>query len=117
MKKNAPEKTIILEAETYEEALCGIDAKADVIQLDKFSLTEFKRVADYAAARDRPPLISAAGGVNKDNAADYAAAGADLIVTSAPYYAKPADVKVVVLKELHGGGLYPAITGVGIEPP
>jgi molybdenum transport protein len=96
MKKNAPEKTIILEAETYEEAVHGIDAKADVIQLDKFSLADFKRVAGYAATQDRPPLISAAGGVNKDNVADYAAAGADMIVTSAPYYAKPADVKVIL---------------------
>jgi hypothetical protein len=35
-------------------------------------------------------------GVNKDNAADYAAAGADLLVTLVPYYAKPADVKVIL---------------------
>jgi molybdenum transport protein len=99
MKKNAPEKTVIVEAETCEEALCGIDAKADIIQLDKFSLADFKRAAEYAAAQDRPPLLSAAGGVNRDNAADYAAAGADLIVTSAPYYAKPADVKVILKRQ------------------
>jgi molybdenum transport protein len=96
MKENAPEKKIIIEADTYEEAVLSIDAGADVVQLDKFSLADFRKAAEYAASRSPRPLISAAGGVHKDNAALYAAAGADLIVTSAPYYAKPADVKVVL---------------------
>ncbi|MDU1803205.1 MAG: ModD protein, partial [Bradyrhizobium sp.] len=38
--------------------------------------------------------IAAAGGVNAQNAAAYAAAGADLLVTSAPYLARPCDVQV-----------------------
>ena len=33
-------------------------------------------------------------GVNAGNAGAYAAAGADLLVTSAPYWAKPRDVQV-----------------------
>jgi molybdenum transport protein len=40
------------------------------------------------------PLIAAAGGVNAGNAASYAKAGADILVTSAPYWAKPLDVAV-----------------------
>jgi len=32
------------------------------------------------------------GGINLDNVAEYAAAGADVLVTSAPYSAKPADL-------------------------
>jgi molybdenum transport protein len=40
------------------------------------------------------PLIAAAGGVNAANAAAYAQAGADVIVTSAPYLARPCDVQV-----------------------
>ena len=42
------------------------------------------------------PLIAAAGGINASNAADYARAGADVLVTSAPYTAKPLDVKVTM---------------------
>ena len=42
----------------------------------------------------RVPLIAAAGGINATNAGDYAAAGADLLVTSAPYWAPPKDVQV-----------------------
>jgi NAD(P)-dependent dehydrogenase (short-subunit alcohol dehydrogenase family) len=40
------------------------------------------------------PMIAAAGGVNETNARAYAEAGADLLVTSAPYSAPPADISV-----------------------
>jgi molybdenum transport protein len=40
--------------------------------------------------------LLAAGGVNESNAAAFARAGADVLVTSAPYQARPADVKVLV---------------------
>jgi len=47
------------------------------------------------ARRDaRRPLIAAAGGVNAANGAEFAAAGADILVTSAPYWGKPLDVAV-----------------------
>ena len=42
----------------------------------------------------RPP-----GGVNENNAAAYARAGADLLVTSAPYAAPPTDVAVTMAPE------------------
>ena len=40
-------------------------------------------------------LLAATGGINVTNAADYATAGADLLVTSAPYAAAPKDVQVI----------------------
>jgi len=39
-------------------------------------------------------VLAPAGGVTVHNALDYARAGADLLVSSAPYHAPPADVKV-----------------------
>jgi molybdenum transport protein len=45
----------------------------------------------YTRAR---PIIAAAGGVDAANAAAYAEAGADVLVTSSPYQAKPKDVQV-----------------------
>jgi molybdenum transport protein len=44
------------------------------------------------------PLVAVAGGVNARNAADYARAGADILVTSAPYWAPPSDVRVTFLR-------------------
>ncbi len=40
--------------------------------------------------------LAAAGGINGNNIADYARTGITLAVTSTPYYAKPADIEVVL---------------------
>jgi molybdenum transport protein len=42
----------------------------------------------------QPTLIAAAGGIHQGNVADYAATGAKILVTSAPYFAPPRDVQV-----------------------
>ncbi|MDR1870262.1 MAG: ModD protein [Treponema sp.] len=91
LKAEAPEKKIIVEAETMDEVKAVITSQPDIIQLDKVSPADIKKAVDLAQGRC---LISAAGGVTADNAADYAEAGAGLLVTSTPYYAKPSDVKV-----------------------
>jgi molybdenum transport protein len=98
LRSAAPEKKVVVEVESYEEALLALDAEPDILQLDKFSPEELRKTAAAAANRGSRCLISAAGGINKDNAAGYAAAGAQFIVSSAPYYAKPADVKVLIQK-------------------
>ena len=41
--------------------------------------------------------LAAAGGINAANAAAYAQAGADIIVTSQPYVARPRDVQVRIV--------------------
>jgi hypothetical protein len=50
----------------------------------KVAQTSIEIWSGVASARRRP-LIAAAGGVNVENAAAYAAAGADVLVTSSPY--------------------------------
>jgi len=91
LRTEAPEKKIIVEAETMDEVKAALPSLPDIIQLDKCSPADVREAVDLAEGRC---LISAAGGVTADNAADYAEAGAGLLVTSAPYYAKPSDVKV-----------------------
>jgi molybdenum transport protein len=41
-------------------------------------------------------LISAAGGINESNAAEYAATGIDIIVLSSVYFGKPSDIGVSI---------------------
>ena len=43
-------------------------------------------------------LLSVVGVVNKDNVSDYTKLGIRLFITSAPYYAPPEDIKVVIEK-------------------
>jgi molybdenum transport protein len=97
LRREAPEKKIVVEVGDIAEAFAFAEAGADVVQTEKFSVAAIAELA--AAWRERPyrPVLAAAGGINAKNAADYAAAGADVLVTSAPYWAKPADVQVTIL--------------------
>ena len=58
--------------------------------------TDIAQLRRHCEARTPRPLVAAAGGINAANAADFARAGADVIVTSAPYTARPLDVKVTM---------------------
>jgi len=96
LRRRAPEKKIVVEADTLAEARAIADASADVVQLDKASPADVAALRRHCEGRAPRPLIAAAGGINAANAADYARAGADVIVTSAPYTARPLDVKVTM---------------------
>ncbi len=74
----------------------GGKAGADVIQTEKFKPEAVASLYQALTGEKARPLIAAAGGINADNAALYAAAGADILVTSAPYWGKPADVSVTI---------------------
>jgi len=94
LRKNAPEKKLVIEARDLDEAVLAAQAGFDVIQAEKFKPAEIAHLVERLATTAERPAIAAAGGVNKSNAADYARAGADILVTSAPYAAGPRDVSV-----------------------
>lgn len=94
LKYAAPEKKIIVEADNIEEAFAALAAQADIVQLDKFMPEEFAMVLAKQQILAPMSLLSAAGGVTLLNIAEYVRAGTQLLVTSAPYYAPPADIKV-----------------------
>lgn len=95
LKQSCPEKKVVVEVSSLDEAQAAAEAGADVIQLEKFPPEQVAMVVERLAGHPAV-LIAAAGGVNAANAAAYAAAGARILVTSAPFSAPPADVKVVI---------------------
>jgi len=98
LRHGAPEKKLVIEVKSIDDAMVAVDAGFDVIQAEKFSPDQIAALTARLRDRIRPgaarPLIAAAGGVNAGNSAAYAQAGADIIVTSAPYLARPCDVQV-----------------------
>jgi molybdenum transport protein len=96
IRHKQPEKKCIVEVDSVADALSLIEQGCDVIQLEKLSPKEVARVVTTASASSAQskPVIAAAGGINPDNITDYAATGVDLLITSAPYFAKPRDVQV-----------------------
>ncbi|PZA09812.1 ModD protein [Rhodopseudomonas palustris] len=94
LRATLPEKKLITEVASIEAALAAADAGFDVLQLEKFAPADVAALAQQLAARPSRPVIAVAGGVNAGNAAAYGEAGAQVLVTSAPYTAKPRDVQV-----------------------
>jgi len=93
-RRGAAEKKIVVEVADMAEAVAFAAAGADVIQAEKFTADLVARLRSAIDGLVPRPLIAAAGGIDAGNAATYAAAGADILVTSAPYWAKPRDVAV-----------------------
>ncbi len=102
LRLRAPERKICAEVDTLDDALLVAEAGIDIVQCEKFDCeTLATTVGAVRALRDNI-VILAAGGVNGDNAAQYAATGIDVLVTTWPYFGKPADIKVVMEKAPDG---------------
>jgi molybdenum transport protein len=96
LRRRCPEKKLVAEAASMEAALELASYGVDVLQLEKFTPEDVAACKVVLAGRGLCPLLAAAGGVTVANAVAYVQAGAGLLVTSAPYFAKPADVKVTL---------------------
>ena len=99
IKKKAVEKKITVEVKDMEMAYKAIKAGVDILQLDKFSVDEVKKVVELARQEAKGTKIAAAGGINETNIEKYAATGVDIIVLSCAYFGKPADIKVRLIPE------------------
>lgn len=91
-----PEKKLVVEVGSAEEALRLARAGADVLQLERMAPDALRALRQSLAEAGLDVRVAPAGGVTLANALDYARAGADFLVTSSPYFAPPADVKVVI---------------------
>ncbi|MDA8430749.1 MAG: ModD protein [Geobacteraceae bacterium] len=96
LKSKAPETKIIVEADSREEALLIARSGADIVQLDKIASPELTECVSAIRGINPNILISAAGGINEANAAEYAASGIDIIVLSSVYFGTPADIGVSI---------------------
>ncbi len=99
LRQKLPEKRVVVEVGSVEAAFSAARAGADVVQLEKFPPAQVAEVCAWVRDQAAGCIVAAAGGVKPDNAAAYAAAGADVLVTSFPYFAPPRDVKVIITGE------------------
>lgn len=98
LKASAPERRLAAEAASIEGALKLAAAGAEIVQVDKLAPEQVAMLSGELIKLNPRPLLAAAGGINASNAAAYAMAGADILVTSAPYYAPPRDVRVSIVR-------------------
>lgn len=101
MKKQCPEKKILIE--TNEPELAGefLSLGADGIQFDKMGAEDLSHaVADVRKNHPRSILL-AAGGIHPGNALKYANTGVNGIVTTSLYTAPPLDIGVKITRKGH----------------
>ncbi|MFO7657634.1 MAG: ModD protein [Bacteroidales bacterium] len=95
-KKVTGTRTVSVEARTQEDALKIANAKVDIIQLTDFdpdSITNLKK----ELLKIHPAIkIAAAGHITIDNVKAYAVCGADILVTSWPYFGSPASIQSII---------------------
>jgi len=96
LKTRAPERKIVVETDDVADAVALARAGADVLQVEKRSPAALAELAAAVRAVAPEVVIAAAGGVDATNAASYARAGANVLVTSAPFFARPCDVQVTL---------------------
>ncbi|MBQ0214045.1 ModD protein [Proteus vulgaris] len=94
LRQAAPEKCIVVEADDIEQAREALKAQPDILQLDKFSIEDIAQLQQEVPHIAPHCHLSLAGGINLNTIEKYAQTGINLLVTSAPYYAPPTDIKV-----------------------
>ncbi|THF64698.1 ModD protein [Pseudothauera nasutitermitis] len=102
LRQRQPEKRVVVEVGEIEEAMTWAVAGAEILQLERFPPAAVTALRARLAEAGLKPLLVATGGVTAANAMNYAAAGADLIASSAPYSAPPADVATRFVRTAQG---------------
>ncbi|MBN1789130.1 MAG: ModD protein [Bacteroidales bacterium] len=89
-------KMITVEVETPADALRVVKTGVDVVQLDKFSPADIRKIRKAILKSGSGTKLAAAGNITIKNVSDYAGSGADILVTSWPYYGEPADMTISI---------------------
>ena len=91
--KNAfKEHKIIVEVENVSEARHFAALGADILQCERFECETLCALVGEIRAKFSHILLSATGSINKENAANYAKTGVDMLVSTAMYRAKICDI-------------------------
>lgn len=93
IKAKVCEKKLFVEAEPAD-AVRLAQAGVDGIQLDKVPARELAALVPQLRALAPHITLIAAGGINLQNAAEYAATGVDGLATTCLHFAKPLDMSV-----------------------
>lgn len=93
IKAKVCEKKLFVES-GIEDAERLVKAGVDGIQLDKATPEQVAQMVEKLKAINPGVTLIAAGGINLNNAAEYAATGVDGLATTCLHFAKPLDMSV-----------------------
>lgn len=96
-RRRVPDRKVLVEVCTVNDALAVAVAGADGIQFDKASPQNLQTWVPRLRAEHPNLVLLAAGGINEHNADAYAATGVDGLVTSWVYFGQPADIRTTII--------------------
>ena len=77
--RNIAQKPVEVEVENFAELQQAIDAKADIIMLDNFTLEDTKKAVAQVASLGKPCKLEASGDVTLATLRDVALTGVDFV--------------------------------------
>ncbi|HET8694385.1 MAG TPA: ModD protein [Aquabacterium sp.] len=93
LRRAQPEKKMVAQVQSLEEAMAFAVAGADILQLDQFTPEQVRQTRLALHNSRLHPALAVSGDVTAANAVAHAEAGADVLVSSAPYLAAPREVE------------------------
>jgi len=90
-------KIITVEVKNPEDARAIASSGIDIIQLDRMGFKEIGALKKEIQSINPAIKIAVTGNINTDTVKGYAQTGADILVTSWPYYGEPSDLMVTVV--------------------
>jgi molybdenum transport protein len=95
-KNHISGKIITIEVKNAADALLIANAGIDIIQLDRLDYKEIKVLKKEINALNPAIKIAVTGNITFDNIEEYTNTGADILVTSWPYFGEPSDFMVTI---------------------
>jgi molybdenum transport protein len=92
IKIKALEKKIVVEPDSFDDAIALMKHGADVLQMDKTNLQILKEITTYRDKYYPHVKILGAGGIDKGNVKEFVTTGIDGVVTSRIYFCGMADI-------------------------
>ncbi len=89
-------KIITVEVKNPDDALAIASSGIDIIQIERLGYKEIRALKKEIHTINPGIKIAVTGNINIDTVEEYAKTGADILVTSWPYYGEPSDLMVTV---------------------
>ncbi|MCE0495967.1 ModD protein [Vibrio salinus] len=99
LSNSAPEYRTAVEVSSIDDAKRWIRSGAEIIQLNQFSPYDVAVCRQCIHWEKHKTKLAVYSDVTLRNVSDYVSAGADILVTAAPYYAQPKKISTLFLTD------------------
>lgn len=89
-------KPVTVEVKSPSDALIAAQMEVDIVQMNGLSPADIRKVKKEISRLKSPVKLAAGGNITLKNVEDYAVSGADILITSWPYYGEPANMTISV---------------------